>query len=195
MISDYQRWWDYHCQMFSGFGKFMADNPAQPRMVKRMLEPYSLEKLQEATEAMFEAPKKPFFGNHAAWIRDYMRSDLLGDSEISHGPTVTDDQLTAKCTRCMDYGLVSVLSPGTLRRLRRGQTGVLTTCSVVCDCRAGNGRRGVRWDGRPSLVPYEPIMDEAVSNPRPGMSLDERMWAIASEIVLGIPEPAELSGE
>lgn len=202
MQSDFDRWIDYHGKAYPGFAKWIADNDAQVRFLRRLLEQYTIDQLSSATDRMYALEDQPRgYGEHGRKIRQLV-VEAGGASQQSnerHGPELRDGRLVANCWRCMDYGLVSVLSPSTLRRIRSNdQSHCLATCSVACDCQRGQQmsrriQRLPQWADGHCLIRYEDVIDEAEASHRD-------TWDVACDMVADrdqrlVPRAVELSAE
>lgn len=214
--TDVQRWIDYHTQLFPGFGKYLSDNPPQIHVLGSRLAPYSVESLCAASDVMYTEETQPRgYGRHCAWMIRHMRPETLGDSETLSGPKVVDDLLVSRCPQCQDYGVANILSPGTLKRIRSGvEAGhdketqyheePLLTCTIVCNCSAGRGRKGSRWSDDHCLIEYTQLLQTACdrAQEREGAPACVYcvMWRVAREQVEAFDtrqksRPQELSGE
>jgi hypothetical protein len=198
MQSDFDRWLEYHATAYGGFGKWVAENNDQVRFMRRLLEAYTIDELQAATDRLYALDEQPRgYGEHARRIRQLIvaAGGHAGQSD-SIGPRVIDEHLTAECWRCLDYGIVSVLSPATLKRLRTQSTEhSLTTCVVACNCRRGNAarKRLVQWADGHCLIRIDDVLDAAVDQRRD-------MWDVACDMVRQRdeelrPHAVELSGD
>jgi hypothetical protein len=196
MLSDFDRWLEYHTEAYAGFGKWITDNPDQVRFMRRLLEPYGITQLQSATDRLYALDDQPRgYGEHARKIRQIIsESGGPGDSQPT-GPEVRDDHLTARCWRCMDYGSVSVLSPATLKRMHAGDSSHgLMTCAVACNCDAGRKyTRLPKWSNSANLVRYEDVLDYASEN---HVDMWEAALIVEREAARHVlPQATELTGD
>lgn len=106
-----------------------------------------------------------------------------------HGPMVRHGQYVATCGRCMDHGIVSVLTPETLKRLwadSRERSLALFTCVVCCDCEHGRDlaqrMRLPVFESRHALISYDSVIRES-ANPPPGLSHAQHAWNVAREML------------
>ena len=196
MESDFDRWLKYHGKAYSGFAKWINENKDQVRFMRRILEQYTIEQLSGATDRLYALDDQPRgYGEHARRIRQIIASDCgtVGQSD-HYGPTVRDDHLTGNCWRCLDYGVVSVLSPATLKRIRNSDPSHgLLTCALACDCERGRKQKLTQWRDGHCLIRYEDVIDEAAATHRD-------MWDVACEMVRQRdsdlqPHAVELTGD
>lgn len=201
MKSDFDRWLDYHCTAYPGMLKWLSDeaNKGQVAHMRRLLDRYTVEQLSAATDALYEMHNQPAgYSNHARAVRDLVREQTAGggDSKVMAGPRVVGGELTAACWRCMDYGIVSVLNPATLKRLRDPEQAptVLGTCCVACDCDAGHHHQRLpTWSHNHCLIRFDDVSDEACES-------HQAMWEVARQMVAQrdaelTPAAQELSGD
>lgn len=186
MKADFDHWLTYHGKAYPGFAQWVDKHDDQLDFMRRILGKFTRDELQAATDQLYQLDDQPNgYSNHPRAIRRLIKDcQPVNTAGKSFGPELKDDHLVADCPRCMDYGIVSVLNPLTLKRLRAGDcVGGLSTCYVVCDCEMGNGRRGVRWQDGYCLIRYEPLLDEAIKRAGEFPSVDDAMWHIAREKV------------
>jgi hypothetical protein len=185
MKSDFDHWLDYHGRAYPGFTKWTADNADQIDHLRRLLARYTRQQLEAATDTLYEQDTQPNgYSHHGRAIRRLIAESSAGSSERPRelGPTVHDGQLVARCRRCMDFGLVEVLSPVCLKRLSTNDdTHGLTTCMLACDCGLGEKmsriHRVPRWEDGRMLIRYEDILDEFVTT-------HETFWEVARRLFL-----------
>lgn len=140
---DFRQWWDYHRGAYPGLAAWAKNNPDQLEHWERILKQTTLPQAKSATDSLVATDEQPKgYGEHPRWIRRIAMAASGGDVETyekrQEGPRVKDDQLVADCPRCMDFGIVSVLSPDCLKRLWKNDASKgLTTCVIACDCELG----------------------------------------------------------
>lgn len=169
MRSDFERWLEYHGGAYPSFIAWIAENEnrSHAEHMRRLLGHYTYEQLVAATDALFAAESQPRgFSNHARSIRQHIANDVHKDEH--DGPQINGDHLTAYCPRCMDYGIVEVVAPITLRAMRSGkEDGTIKTCVVACDCSRGANKSSrmklPRWEDGHTLIRYEDVLDLAIS--------------------------------
>lgn len=194
MKSDFDRWLDYHSTAYPGMLKWLADktNKGQVDHMRRLLEPYSIDDLSAATDALYGAEDQPRgYSEHARAIRRLVNPKQESKSSADDGPKVVDGHLVASCPRCMDYGVVEVLSQKTIHALRSSDEcprhPVLGTCILACSCNRGRGKaqscKLSTWQDGHNLIRYEDVLDEACNRHREFDSLQEAMWHVAQRLV------------
>ena len=196
-MNDFKRWINYHAGAFPGFGRWMRDNPDQLDHMERLLGHYALEDLTEATDALYASDTQPGgYGSHGRAIRRLCNPDGPTGGR-PEGPELRDGTLVASCSRCMDYGMIEVVSPSCLRSLYKHADRPVgewvQTCMVACDCSLGGRKarklRIPQWSSRSALIPYLEILDEAEGGCE---------WSIARERLLELDDkrrqPQPLTG-
>ncbi len=143
MKPDFDRWLDYHSNAYPGFARWVGENKAQIEHMRRLLGHFGIEQLQQATDSLYAMDEQPNgYSNHARAIRRLCSPHTHSTTSAVEGPSVIDGRLVASCARCMDYGVVEVLSPKCLKALWADQYSdpqpVLTTCMIACDCQLGH---------------------------------------------------------
>lgn len=192
MKSDFARWLDYHGGAYPAFLEWIdkAENKPHVEHMRRLLGPYTYDQLVAATDALFRAESQPRgFGSHARAIRQHVAVD--SHEEQKYGPRLIDDCLTAECSRCMDNGVIEVLSPGTLRILWRNPDrgeNVLRTCMIACECNRGSRKarqlKLVQYQDNHALIPYEQVFEMVVSAGGSYDSVLDAEWHVARAMLL-----------
>jgi hypothetical protein len=190
---DFRNWLDYHRGAYPGLSAWLKTNPDQLDHWERILSRLELWQARAATDAMAASDEQPKgYGEHARAIRRIAMAAAgihqEGYEQRTEGPTIIDDHLVAQCPRCMDYGIVSVLSPECLRRLwADDERQSLSTCIVACDCERGRVKsRNMKlpqWQEGHALFRYEDILDAAIDNSDEHSSISDGEWQIAKEML------------
>jgi hypothetical protein len=185
MKSDLDHWLDYHGRAYPGFAEWTTKNPDQIDHLRRLLARYTRSQLEAATDALYEQDTQPAgYSHHGRAIRRLIQ-DASGagyQSAVQRGPEHRGDELIAACTRCMDFGLVEVLAPQTIKHLAKNDPSHgLRTCMIACDCGLGERESRIhrlpRWADGHLLIRYEDVLDSHCTSHR-------AEWEIAREMFL-----------
>ena len=191
---EFNQWLDHHKTAYPGLSAWLRTNLGQLDHWERTLSAVTLVEARNASDAMVEKDEQPKgYSEHARWIRRIAMESrgVAGRSSEPAGPQVRDGHLTAHCTRCMDYGVVSVLGPSTIKRLRTNdENHSVLTCAIACDCSRGNmhARKLPRWQAGYMLIRYDDVLDRMADH-------HEDMWEAALALTSGtVPVCRELTG-
>ena len=200
-MNDLERWIGYHGGAFPGFAKWIANNPDQLQHIRRVIGHYSFDELKVATDTLYaEDPHPTGYSKHAPAVRRLCNTNTNNTESAKEGPKVIDGHLTARCPRCQDYGLVTVLTPTCLKQLWADYEELpLATCTIACNCELGSSKARAHrlplWDeDRYCLISYESILLATMGDDK---SLTE--WGEARRLLVEWDQqrrqPQELTGE
>jgi hypothetical protein len=185
MKSDFEHWLVHHGKAYPGFAEWIESHPDQIDHLRRLLARYTRQQLEAATDALYEQDTQPNgYSHHGRAIRRLIvESSGAGyQAAVQRGPQHLGDELVAACIRCMDFGLVEVLSPATIKRLAANDPSRgLMTCLLACSCGLGERESKIhripRWQDGHMLIRYEDVLDLHCSSHR-------AEWEIAHEMFL-----------
>ena len=187
--SEFREWLDYHRKAYPGLVPWLKTNDGQSEHWERILGQITLPQAKAATDDLVSGEDQPKgYGEHPRWIRRIaMAASGAGVESYERreeGPRVKDDRLIASCHRCMDFGIVSVLSPKCLKRVWLDDASKgLETCVVACNCANGAKKsrtlRIPQWQDGHALIRIDELIDESVERKQP-------KWTIAREKLLAI---------
>jgi hypothetical protein len=162
-------------------------NDGQSEHWDHILGQVSLPQAKSATDDLVAGDDQPKgYGEHPRWIRRIAMAKSGGGVESyekrEEGPRVKDDRLVASCHRCMDFGIVSVLSPKTLKRLWADDASKgLMTCVVACNCGLGVKKSRVlripQWQDSHALIRIDDVIEESIERKC-------EWWDVAREMLL-----------
>lgn len=174
--ADFRRWLDYHRSAFPGLTAWLSDNPGQVEHWSKALSPVAFFVAKNATDAMVvdeDAPRP--YSEHCRYIRMYSARQQPQHGELHNwGPRLKEGHLVANCPRCMDYGVVSVVSPTSLALAFRhdGRRFSVSYCVIACDCTLGDQlasarerakRKVVQWQEGHCLIRADDVIDQATT--------------------------------
>ena len=186
---EFTRWMDYHKGAYPGLSAWLKANTDQIDHWERMLSRIELHQAKSATDSLVEGDEQPKgYGEHPRWIRRIAIAASGGNIESyekrQDGPRVVDDQLVAECPLCMDYGIVSVLSPDCLKRLwNNDRRQHLSTCAIACHCHRGQKRRMAHWQDGHALFRIEDVIDQAAEEAGHYATCIDAEWAVAKRML------------
>lgn len=192
MKSDFDKWLTYHAGAYPGFAAWISRNDRQIPHMQRLLGQYSIDELAAATDKLFATEEQPRgYSDHAREIKRILNPDGPTGGSRHEGPQVIDGHITARCTRCMDYGVLEVVSPQTLKLLwlheERGEHRV-TSCMIACDCSLGGDKshrlKLLRWQDNHALFAYMDVLHEALEIMTQFDSLLDAEWHVARAMLL-----------
>ncbi len=161
---EFRLWLKHHKGAYPGLAIWLKANPDQIAHWGRLVELFDLAEAIAATNRLVEAEDQPRgYKDHPREIKARILADrgVSGRVPEKHGPVVQHDCLVSSCARCQDYGVISILSPRTVKQLRAGECHGLVTCVIACDC--ANGYRWAktlpRWSDRHSFVRYDDVLN------------------------------------
>ena len=192
--NEFARWLDHHKGAYPGLGIWIKTNPDQFDHWRRILGQVEYFHAMSATDSMVAGDDQPKgYGEHPRWLRRIATAASGSNVETyerrQEGPQVVDDRLVAECWRCMDYGIISVLSPACLRRVwNDDRSKHLSTCVIACDCQLGQKKartlRVPQFKAGHALFHYDEVMDKAIEHIHEYDSLQDAEWAIARQMLL-----------
>lgn len=188
--AEFTRWLDYHKTAYPNLAKWLKENIRQQAIWERILSAVGFPEAKCATDAMLELDDQPrSYGDHPRWVKRLALEAGHGHgdakAQLSEGPRIKDDRLVADCWRCMDYGVVSVLSPSCLKRLwRDDRSQHLTTCALACDCIRGQRKRLPHWQDGHALIRIDDVIDQAAERSREFADILDAQWHVARELLM-----------
>lgn len=186
---EFIRWHDYHRLGFPGLSAWLQENVGQIRYWEQSLAPVPYHVAVNATDQLLIEENAIPYSNHVRFIRSYYaaQQDPHGKTHC-WGPRIKDDQLTAECTLCMDYGVVSVLSPATLANARAGKERfAIQPCALACDCLRGDERLkglGLQYEHGHLLIRVDDVVERAVDLLVAGECSDTGLAMCAASVML-----------
>jgi len=184
---DFRQWLAYHRGAYPGLAAWLRTNADQLDHWERILCNVELHAAKSATDAIVASEDQPKgYGEHPRWVRRIaMAGQPMAERQQQLGPQVKDDRLVANCRHCMDYGVVSVLSPSCLRRVWQDDRHLhLTTCALACNCERGQRVRLPRWQDGHALIRIDDVLDQAINEAAQHADLKDAEWAVARRLLL-----------